>query len=171
MTGKIIFYILLAATAASCSGGRNQHRADERPDGHNLIEINRNIIARDHELIISYCERKGITANETPTGLWYAEMESGKGPLVKDGDIITFEYECSLLDGTVCYSSSVTGPKNTRVGYSTIESGLLEGLKMMNRGSEYLFIIPPYLAYGIPGDGNQIPGRSVIVYRIRILSE
>ena len=171
MTGKIIFYVLLTVTASSCRSGSNQHRGDEKPDGHSLIEINRNIIAKDHELIISYCERKGIKAKETPTGLWYAETESGRGPLVKDGDIITFEYECSLLDGTVCYSSSVTGPKNTRVGYSTIESGLLEGLKLMNRGSEYMFIIPPYLAYGIPGDGNRIPGRSVIVYRIKILSE
>ena len=56
-----------------------------------------------------------------------------------------------------------------RVGFSTIESGLLEGLKLMRPGSEFVFIIPPYLAHGIPGDGYQIPGRSVIVYRIKIL--
>lgn len=162
----ILFSLLFIVTA--CRSGNEQDRTVRKPDGDKIIEMNRYIITKDRELIVSYCERKSIEAKETPTGLWYAVIKTGSGPLIKDGDVITFEYDCSLLDGTICYSSAGSGPNTTRVGYSTIESGLLEGLKMMNRGAEFLFIIPPYLAHGIPGDGDRIPGRSVIVYRIKM---
>lgn len=171
MNKLLIILALPALLFCSCHGGNHSHDQTARKRGANMIETNRYIITKDRELIQSYCERKGIEAVETPTGLWYSVKERGSGPLIKDGDIITFEYECSLLDGTVCYSSKDAGPKTTRFGYSTMESGLLEGIKLMRKGAEYLFIIPPYLAYGVPGDGNRIPGRAVIVYRIKVLTD
>lgn len=169
MSKKIIFLFLLFTAITSCRNNADRNPAVGKPDGNKMIEMNKYLITKDRELISSYCERKDIKAVESPTGLWYSVVTPGNGPKVKDGDIITFEYECSLLDGTLCYSSAGSDPMITRVGYSTIESGLLEGLKMMNRGAEYIFIIPPYLAHGVPGDGDRIPGRSVIVYRIKIL--
>jgi len=169
MSKRIIVFILFFTAITSCRNNNDITRAVVKPDGNKMIEMNRYLITKDRELIASYCDRKDIRAIESPTGLWYSVISEGSGPQVKDGDIITFEYECSLLDGTVCYSSAGSGPQTTRVGYSTIESGLLEGLKMMNRGAEYIFIIPPYLAHGVPGDGDRIPGRSVIVYRIKVL--
>jgi len=39
---------------------------------------------------------------------------------------------------------------------------------MMQEGSDYLFIVPPYLAFGLTGDGAKIPGRAILIYRIRI---
>jgi FKBP-type peptidyl-prolyl cis-trans isomerase FkpA len=164
-----IIFLSLFFFITACHNTGAQKQTVSSPDGNKLIEMNRYIITKDRELIISYCERKGITASETPTGLWYSVKSPGSGQLIKEGDIVKFEYDCSLLDGTLCYSSKGSEPKTTRVGFSTIESGLLEGLKLMRPGSEFVFIIPPYLAHGIPGDGYQIPGRSVIVYRIKIL--
>jgi len=169
MSKRIIIFILLFTAITSCRNSDDRIQRVKKPDGNKIIEMNRYLITKDRELIASYCERKNIKAIESPTGLWYSVITEGNGPQVKDGDIITFEYECSLLDGTLCYSSAGSDPKTTRVGYSTIESGLLEGLKMMKHSAEYVFIIPPYLAHGVPGDGDRIPGRSVIVYRIKIL--
>jgi len=77
-------------------------------------------------------------------------------------------YECSLLDGTLCYDSSETGPKEVVLGRTDIEAGLNEGLRMLKRGGEALFILPPFLAYGLVGDGKKIPSRSIIVYKIKI---
>jgi FKBP-type peptidyl-prolyl cis-trans isomerase FkpA len=164
----IIFFILVTALC-SCKSDRNSQSYRRSGHGNNMIETNKYIITKDRELIVSYCERKGLDAKETPTGLWYSVKKPGSGPLIQDGDVITFEYDCSLLDGTLCYSSASEGPKTTKFGYSTIESGLLEGIKLMRRGAEYIFIIPPYLAHGVPGDGNRIPARAVIVYRIKII--
>jgi len=154
----------------SCNNGRDKTTL-KKGKGTNMIEMNKYIITKDHELILNYCERKGIEARETATGLWYSIKEPGSGPLIKDGDMITFEYDCSLLDGTLCYSSATSGPNTTKLGYSNMESGLLEGIKMMRKGAEYIFIIPPYLAHGVPGDGNRIPERAIIVYRIKIMPD
>ena len=49
-----------------------------------------------------------------------------------------------------------------RVGYAGAESGVTEGLQMMSEGSDFIFIIPPYLAYGHTGDGDRIPGRAIL---------
>jgi FKBP-type peptidyl-prolyl cis-trans isomerase len=51
-----------------------------------------------------------------------------------------------------------------------MEPGLNQGLRMLKRGGEALFILPPFLAYGLKGDGNKIPSRSVLIYEIKILN-
>jgi len=38
----------------------------------------------------------------------------------------------------------------------------------MQEGSDFLFIVPPYLAFGLTGDGGKIPGRAILLHRIRI---
>jgi FKBP-type peptidyl-prolyl cis-trans isomerase len=84
---------------------------------------------------------------------------------------VKMEYECSLLDGTKCYSSDELGPKEIILGKTAIEPGLNQGLRMMRPGGEAMFILPPFMAYGLPGDGKKIPSRAVIVYKVRIMEE
>jgi FKBP-type peptidyl-prolyl cis-trans isomerase len=78
-------------------------------------------------------------------------------------------YECSLLDGTRCYSSNDLGPKEVVLGHSEMEQGMNEGLRLLKPGAEAIFIIPPFLAYGLVGDRKMIPSRAVIVYNVNIL--
>ena len=54
-------------------------------------------------------------------------------------------------------------------GRGEIETGLNEGLKLLKPGAEAIFIIPPFLAYGLVGDRKMIPSRAVIVYNVNIL--
>jgi FKBP-type peptidyl-prolyl cis-trans isomerase len=107
--------------------------------------------------------------NQSPTGLWYQILKEGEGDLFTDNSRIKMTYECSMLDGTLCYSSDKLGPKELILGRSTMEPGLNEGLRLLKPGSEAIFIIPPFLAYGLPGDGKMIPPRAVIVYKVNIL--
>ena len=106
---------------------------------------------------------------ETSTGLWYQIMRDEPGTHFTEGDKISMDYECSLLDGTICYSSEKQGTKEIILGKSEIESGLNEGLHFLKPGSEAIFILPPYLAYGLIGDRRLIPPRSIIVYKVNIL--
>jgi FKBP-type peptidyl-prolyl cis-trans isomerase len=55
------------------------------------------------------------------------------------------------------------------LGKSEMEAGLNEGLRMLKPGAEAIFIIPPFLAYGLIGDKKMIPPRTVIVYNVNIL--
>ena len=112
---------------------------------------------------------KNLKMNESPTGLWYQIIKEGEGKTFGENDKVVLNYDCSLLDGTECYSSKDLGPKEVILGRSDIEPGLNEGLRLLRPGSEAIFIIPPFLAYGFVGDRKMIPSRAVIVYNVNIL--
>lgn len=141
------------------------------PPGKNeMEELNVYFIRKDKERIQNYIERRNLQMKESPTGLWYQITKEGAGSDFKENDKVVFDYECSLLDGTRCYSSEDLGPKEVVLGRSEMEAGLNEGLRLLKPGAEAIFIMPPYLAHGFLGDRNKIPSRAVIVYHINILS-
>jgi FKBP-type peptidyl-prolyl cis-trans isomerase FkpA len=129
-----------------------------------LIELNRSLISSDREVITDYITDSHLSFRETETGLWFSIVEKGGGEEIKTGDDVSYYFECKLIDGNPCYSGSNT----LKVGYASVERGVTEGLQLMKPGSDYIFIIPPYLAHGLTGDGQKIPGRSILIYRIKI---
>jgi FKBP-type peptidyl-prolyl cis-trans isomerase FkpA len=134
-----------------------------------MAELNKYMVQKDRERIANYIERKGLEMTESPSGLWYQIKSEGTGSYFKDNDRIVMEYECYLLDGTRCYSSRESGPKEVILGRSEIEAGLSQGLRMLKPGGEAIFILPPFMAYGLVGDGKRIPSRAVVVYNISVL--
>jgi len=164
MKRLIPLFFAVVISLAGCLSRPDSKSTDSRNNGSDLIEYNRSLLVKDRALITEYTEKQKLPVKETSTGLWFLEMRSGEGPEIELGDNVKFDFECSLLDGTLCYR----GTSSLRVGYADAASGVTEGLQMMNTGSEFMFIIPPYLAYGHTGDGNKIPGRSILIYRIRI---
>jgi FKBP-type peptidyl-prolyl cis-trans isomerase len=134
-----------------------------------MADLNKYLVQKDKERIKNYIERKNLNMNESPTGLWYQIIKEGKGKAFADNDKILMDYDCTLLDGTKCYSSKELGPKEVTIGRSEIEPGLNEGLRLLKPGAEAIFIIPPFLAYGLIGDRKMIPSRAVIVYYVNIL--
>lgn len=134
-----------------------------------MADLNRYLVQKDRERIINYIERKNLRMVESPTGLWYAIVKEGRGKSFTDNDKVVMDYECSLLDGTRCYSSKELGPKELVLGKSEMEPGLYEGLRLLKPGTSAIFIIPPYLAYGLVGDRKLIPPGTIIVYNVNIL--
>ena len=55
------------------------------------------------------------------------------------------------------------------LGRSQMEPGMNQGLRMLSPGAQAILIMPPFLAYGLIGDGKMIPSRAVIVYSVKIL--
>lgn len=163
-----IFLILLLLFSVSCRNEKGGPAAVQKPEGKDMADLNHYLIQKDREVIGNYIERKGLKMTESPAGLWYMIINEGEGDYLTDNERIIMHYECSLLDGTLCYDSSETGPKEVVLGRTDIEAGLNEGLRMLKRGGEALFILPPFLAYGLVGDGKKIPSRSIIVYKIKI---
>ncbi|HUW91777.1 MAG TPA: FKBP-type peptidyl-prolyl cis-trans isomerase [Bacteroidales bacterium] len=156
--------VAVMITLSGCLTRPDNKSSDAGGKESDMIEFNRSLLVKDRALITDFAKEAKLSLTETSTGLWYFEMKRGAGPEIELGDDVKFDFECALLDGTVCYS----GTTSLKVGYADAASGVTEGLQMMNPGSEFMFIIPPYLAYGITGDGNRIPGRSILIYRIRI---
>jgi FKBP-type peptidyl-prolyl cis-trans isomerase FkpA len=133
-----------------------------------MADLNSYFVRKDRERIQNYIERKNLKMSESPTGLWYQILNAGKGESFKNSDKIIMDYDCSLLDGKFCYSSRDLGPKEIVLGRSEIEPGLNEGLRMLKPGAEAIFILPPYLGFGLVGDRKMIPPRAIVVYKITV---
>lgn len=169
MLSRFAIMFLILSALASCRDSNVSEVKPVKPGSKEMEDLNRYLVQKDRDRIRNYIERKNLDMTESPTGLWYQVIKAGEGELIRENMSITMEYECSLLDGTICYSSEETGPKSIVLGRTGIEPGLYEGLKHLRAGAEAVFIIPPFLAHGLPGDGKRIPPRSVIVYKVNIL--
>ncbi|MCJ7448358.1 MAG: FKBP-type peptidyl-prolyl cis-trans isomerase [Bacteroidales bacterium] len=169
MTIKFLTYTFLFLVTVSCNTGSEKSNVRSVPGSNEMAEMNRYLVQKDRERIENYIDRKNLDMTESPTGLWYFIKKEGQGSYITDNDKIVIEYNCSLLDGTICYSSEKDGVKEIVLGRSELEAGLNQGLRMLRTGGEAVFIIPPFLAYGFTGDGEKIPSRAVIVYNVNIL--
>jgi len=167
ITVSLIFFF----SFVSCRSDKVPGVATVKPGKDEMADLNRYLVQKDREIIENYIERKNLPMKESETGLWYLVENEGAGRNLKDFDRIVLNYECSLLDGTVCYSSSDLGPKEVILGKTDIEPGLNEGLRLLKPGGKAQFILPPFLAYGLVGDGKKIPPRTIIVYRVSIIGE
>jgi FKBP-type peptidyl-prolyl cis-trans isomerase FkpA len=166
---KYLFAFLALLLTASCNTGPDKETKTGKPGSADMENLNRFMIQKDRERIQNYIERKNLKMIQSPTGLWYQIIKEGDGDYLNENSRIIMKYECSLLDGTPCYSSDNLGPKELILGRSSMEPGLNEGLRLLKPGAEAIFILPPFLAYGLPGDGKMIPPRAVIVYNVNIL--
>lgn len=171
MRALLISVILFFNSLAACRSDHTGPKVAPKPGEQEMADLNRYLIQKDREVIENYISRKNLKMKESPTGLWYSIIDEGRGSYLKDNDRIKMDYECVLLDGTLCYSSIDLGPKEIVLGRTNLEAGLNEGLRLLKPGSEAIFILPPFLAYGLVGDGKKIPPRTTIVYSVSIPGE
>lgn len=134
-----------------------------------LMDWNKRKIKDQDMQIKGYAERRNWNMTRTGTGLYYEIYKHGEGHAADSGQIAIINYKLHLLDGTYCYSSDSTGPKKLKLGRVELESGLEEALFMMQQGDKARLIVPPHLAYGLPGDGDKIPPDAILVYNVELI--
>jgi FKBP-type peptidyl-prolyl cis-trans isomerase len=134
-----------------------------------FVRANKYMYRRHQEHISAFVSRVGWDAEVTPSGLWIVRQKTGEGKRIDEGSRVVYSFTSRLLDGTFCYEASEEDPKGVLIGRGGVESGVEEGLRKLREGSEATLIIPPHLAHGNFGDGDRIPGNSVLIYKVRIL--
>jgi FKBP-type peptidyl-prolyl cis-trans isomerase len=133
------------------------------------IEINRKYAHNIQDSIRTFVEKNNWNMQKSGSGLWYYISRSNSTDSIRKGDFIEYSYTVSLLNGKVCYSSDSTGTKTVQVGQAGVESGLEEAFLLLHKGDSARLIIPPHLAHGFTGDGNQIPRMATLNYTLTIL--
>jgi len=170
---KILLIAVLAfisvMTACNDNADNDGKRIDWKQEKEKLEEANRHLLKQEKEVIDEYIKSHNLDFVETGTGLRYRIISRGDGKMIKTGDIVTLDYEMSLLNGEIIYSSDNDGLKVFKVGRGGVESGLEEAILNLRVGDEAEIIIPAHLAHGLIGDGNKIPPRSVLVYYLKII--
>lgn len=168
---RIVNIMLIFLVFISCNKSKQNY--SNKSSGNNqekLIEVNRILVKKDRQKIIGFIKRKGWSMTESDVGFWYEILEPGNGDSAKTGMIANLDYKLSLLDGTECYNSNSDGRKSFLIGKGNVEAGLEYGILYLREGSKARFIFPPYLAHGLPGDGERIPARAIIIYEIELIS-
>jgi len=173
----IILFVIAITAFVSCNDN-DKHVVTYQPKEINddgikdtLIRTNKFLLAKDKERIESFILRKNWNMKTSSTGLWSEIYYKTDNEKLVAGNIITINYRIELLNGDLCYSSDSTGSKNIKLGKSGEISGLEEALLQMRIGEKARFIMPPYMAMGVLGDRNKIPGRSSLVYDIEVIKK
>ncbi len=166
----------------SCGDGYNNHYAnvlrEKRENSKDKTKqekiddalLKTNKIANEKELqqIKGYIQRRGWEMTLLPTGVFLQEIEKGKNQNINDSSIVTIYYTIELLDGRKVFSSDIDGEKTIKISNEQSVVGLVYVLKQLKEGAKARAIIPSYLAYGLPGDGDKIPKRASLVYYIQV---
>ncbi|KAG5831822.1 peptidyl-prolyl cis-trans isomerase FKBP10 [Anguilla anguilla] len=86
----------------------------------------------------------------------------------EDNDLIKYRYNCSLMDGTLLYSSENNGKlQETVLGENRVIEGLDKGLQNMCVGERRKVIVPPHLGHGEYG-GSGVPGSAVLFFELEL---
>jgi FKBP-type peptidyl-prolyl cis-trans isomerase len=104
-----------------------------------------------------------------PSGLQYKVLKAGTGKTPTDTDTVTVHYRGTLIDGTEFDSSYRLGQAPTLV-VNRVIPGWTEALKLMKEGAKWQLIIPPNLAFGDRGAGNQIGPNAVLIFEVELIS-
>ncbi|TJY36279.1 gliding motility-associated peptidyl-prolyl isomerase GldI [Pontimicrobium aquaticum] len=84
------------------------------------------------------------------------------------GDIVSFNYEVSDLNGNTIYSEEELKTKNYAMDKEELFSGLREGLKLMKAGETVTFLFPSQKAFGYYGDSNKIGTNIPLICNVTI---
>jgi FKBP-type peptidyl-prolyl cis-trans isomerase FkpA len=136
-------------------------------------ENNRRITTQrtvEEELVRRYLDDNLITAGAVRPGVYFIELEKGKGELVKPGDSVSVVYTGRFLDGTVFDGSNSgggTGMLWLRAGDGSRIKAWEDALLSMRKGGVCRLILTSDNAYGRAGAGP-VPGKTPIIYDIEL---
>ena len=170
LTFALFSIVAVLAGCADNVDNQDDRSANWKQEKEKLEEANRYLVKQEKEIINEYINNSGNEFVETGTGLRYRIVKHGVGGIIKTADIVTIEYEEGLINGEIVYSSDNEGLKTFVVGRGGVERGLEEAVLHLHRGDEAEIIMPSYLAYGLTGDGNRIPPKSIIIYKLKIIN-
>lgn len=106
---------------------------------------------------------------QTPSGLWYEDLQVGEGEAPIAGDSVFVLYSGWLVDGTLF--DSVTDPDDALYFVYLVDSiiaGFAEGVGGMREGGIRKLVVPPHLGYGSQPRGP-IPAYSTLVFQVTLL--
>ena len=103
-----------------------------------------------------------------PSGLQYKVLREGTGVQPSTTNKVTVNYEGTLTSGKKFDSSYDRGtPATFELG--KVIQGWQEGLTLMKEGAMYELYIPSDLGYGDQGYPPDIPGGSVLIFKVELI--
>jgi len=106
-----------------------------------------------------------------PSGVQYKIVKSGPATGLKPGpqDEVKVHYEGKLVSGKI-FDSSYDRGQPAAMPLPALIPAWKEALQLMRPGDEWILFVPPEMGYGEEGaGGGEIPGNSVLIFRIELI--
>ncbi len=168
----LIIVLFFLGFLVSCAEEKHEEKKEKVPeyDKEKSIEMFKEFTEEEKEEIDNFVKRHpDWNLKPTETGLLYSVYSEGEGELIQPGQTAIVSYEISGLDGSVYYESDSLETESFKVDKADIESGIHQGIKLLNKGAKGKFIIPSHLAHGLIGDMDKIPPLSAVIYDIHLV--
>lgn len=174
---RLLFFVTVLMTSVCACGNKSKVTGvvvsdDKQPKEDKLapyVEGNKRIMQWEKEEMELFIKRYGWDMQRTGTGLYIEILEPGQGDKIQTEQQVSMKYQTFLLSGEMVYNSETDGIKTFTVDKSEEIDGLHEAVKLLKPGAKARLVIPPYLAYGVAGDGERINGRLPIAMIIEII--
>lgn len=122
----------------------------------------------DDEIIRKYLADNSLTAEKHASGMYYIINEPGTGDSPISSSVVTVKYKGYFTDKKVFDQT-----KNDAVAQFPL-SNLIEGWKigvpLLKKGGKGTFLFPSRLGYGANGSAGGVPGNTVIIFDIELVS-
>ncbi len=150
-----------------------QKKADFENEQQGLMEkqqeIKDEMKQKELDELNEYIKNNNIGLKATESGLYFIEINKGKGKSVENGSKVKVHYTGVFLDGQKFDSSYDRDQAiEFEIGNESIIPGWNEGIKMMNEGGKAVIIVPSELAYGEEGRGDIAPF-TTLVFEVELL--
>jgi FKBP-type peptidyl-prolyl cis-trans isomerase len=168
---KIILFsiILSSGLLSSCK----RHVAPQLPSNKgievdsveiNLIKINENLAQREDSVLQVFLHETDTSFVKHKLGFWYKIEKRTKNSQLSNNDFADFYCQLFLLDGKQVKEERI----NVQLGKKMLTKGLESGLLLLRKGETATFVVPWYLAFGMKGNGAEVPPYTSVIYRVKI---
>lgn len=129
----------------------------------------------EYEQVIlrQFLEEEKLAVEPTTSGIYRLKIRDGRGPVIREGDTVTVNYEGRFLNGKF-FDSTIRRNQPFQFVYGTewqVVKGLEEAIGMMREGEKSLFILPSEMAFGTDGSSTGIiPPFTSLIFEVEILS-
>jgi gliding motility-associated peptidyl-prolyl isomerase len=168
----LLLVCVMAMVSCECSSAREPVKEQEtQATIRDNIQAQKDFLEKERESIDAYIKDRDLAMQRSGTGLYYQLLiDSAAGKMVEPGDVVDFEYEIYLMNGTLIYTSEEDGVRTLKVDKEQAELGVHESLKLLGLGDKGRFILPSHLAFGVGGDQERVPPKTPLVYELKVIN-
>ncbi|AVR45930.1 gliding motility-associated peptidyl-prolyl isomerase GldI [Christiangramia fulva] len=174
MKFRIISILSVFLLLAACKSPEARYPVSRKSGSYidESVARNKKIVAQEEAQIQKIMEADSSTNYESSSnGFWYyynkkvEDSISNRTP--QFGDVVTFNYSISTLDGETIYPQS-DEPRQYAIDKQKLFSGLRQGLKLMKKGETVTFLFPSHKAFGYYGDKKKIGTNVPIIAEVTL---
>jgi FKBP-type peptidyl-prolyl cis-trans isomerase FkpA len=136
-----------------------------KKDGCDYDECQFKAPASEIQAVQNYLNSQNITnATQHCSGMFYVIDTPGTGTRPNSCANVLVEYKGRLTNG------AIFGEDTTTLSLGGLILGFRNGVPLIKEGGKIRLFIPPTLGYGGQGQGQSIPGNSILIFDVKLNS-